>query len=309
MDNVLENKNSKSNKAGGATNSRIPSKGLGKGLGRGLNALIPSMDTEYEENNSGLATIKIEDIISNKHQPRKFFNDEKIAELAQSISEHGVVQPIVVKKEKEGKYLIVAGERRWRASKLAGLKELPVIIKDYSEKTVMEVALIENLQREDLNPVEEAMAYKSLVDEFELTQEEVAKKLGKSRSAIANTLRLLNLPEQVREMLVTGKITAGHGRAILSLETVDEQIAAAERAANFGLNVREAENLKKKPLDLKSKEKRFVSPEIITIQESLMERIGSQVKLHYKKGKGKIELSFNDDDELNRILDFIHSKK
>lgn len=283
------------------------SKGLGKGLGRGLNALIPNDEFDDGDRSAGLANISIETIVSNKKQPRKFFNDDKIAELAQSISEHGVVQPIVVKKQGDNSYLIVAGERRWRAAKLAGLKTLPVIIKDYSEKTVMEVALIENLQREDLNPVEEAMAYKSLVDEFDLTQDEVAKKIGKSRSAIANTLRLLNLPEQVKEMLITGKITAGHGRAILSLESADEQIAAAIKAADFGLNVREAEMLKKNQKNNEhSKIKLSNNPEIITIQENLMQRIGSKVKLHYKKGKGKIEVSFNNDEELNKILEFMN---
>ena len=279
-----------------------------KGLGRGLDALIPCAEFDEDNNNSGLAIIEIEKILSNKKQPRKFFNDDKLAELAQSISEHGVVQPIVVKMQNDGKYLIIAGERRWRASKLAGLKVLPVIIKDYSEKTVMEVALIENLQREDLNPVEEAMAYKSLVDEFQLTQEEVSKKIGKSRSAIANTLRLLNLPDQVKEMLISGKITAGHGRAILSIENPIEQIAAAVRASELGLNVREAEKLKKNYSEgCIKKEKHCFDPQLVSIEENLMESFGSKVKLHYKKGKGSIKVEFNSDDELNRILDFINS--
>lgn len=283
-------------------------KGLNKGLGKGLGALIPTFE-EDEKKDNGLATIEIDRILSNKKQPRKFFNDERIAELAQSISEHGVVQPIVVKSVDEKNYMIIAGERRWRASKLAGLKEIPVIIKDYSEKTVMEVALIENLQREDLNPVEEALAYRSLIDEYSLTQEEVAKKLGKSRSAVANTLRLLNLPEQVREMLINGKITAGHGRAILSLETEAAQIEAANRAADFGLNVREAEKMKNSPEKKTPGEKRVESnAEIMNLQEQLMKQIGTKVKIHYKKGKGKLEVPFSNDEELNRILDFMNGK-
>lgn len=286
-----------------------------KGLGKGLNALIPSMEDEpvkkQDLKKNGLYNIEIDKIESNKNQPRKFFNDEKISELAQSISEHGVVQPIVVTKqgsdEHEQRYMIIAGERRWRASKIAGLKEIPAVIKDYSEKTIMEIALIENLQREDLNPVEEALAFRALIDEYKMTQDEIAKRLGKSRSAVANTLRLLNLPELVKEMLITGKITAGHGRAILSLEGEENQIAAAHRAASEGLNVREAEAFKKNE-NLKHPNNHNIKPiikdhQIVTIEEDLMKSLGTRVKIQYKKGAGRIEISFSNDEDLNRLIE------
>ncbi len=289
-----------------------------RGLGKGLNALIPSMEDEdviiHEPNNNGLYTIDIDKIDSNKNQPRKFFNDDKIAELAQSISEHGVVQPIVVTKvisdSVEQRYMIIAGERRWRASKVAGLKQVPAIIKDYSEKTIMEVALIENLQREDLNPIEEALAFRALIDDYKMTQDEIAKRIGKSRSAVANTLRLLNLPELVREMLITGKITAGHGRAILSLEGEQNQIDAAQRASSDGLNVREAEALKRDNINKKMSNQNKIAVikdhQIITIEDDLMKNLGTKVKIHYKKGSGKIEISFTSDDDLNRLIELFN---
>ncbi|WP_227763514.1 ParB/RepB/Spo0J family partition protein [Zhaonella formicivorans] len=295
-----------------------------KGLGKGLSALIPSsinpeMTTtiETENNNGNTATrvveIAVEQIEPNKYQPRKVFNADGLEELALSIKEHGVVQPVVVRKIEEDKYQLVAGERRWRACKLAGLETIPAIIKGYSEQETTEIALIENIQREDLNPLEEAAAYKVLIEEFGLTQEELSKKVGKSRPYIANSLRLLNLPEQIKEMVANGSISAGHGRALLSLPEAG-QLRLAEKIQKEGLTVRETEALVKSIGILGSQQqnkkkgntgKKDLSPEIIDIEEKLRHYFGTKVRLLNNNNGGKIEIEYYSVEELNRILDLL----
>lgn len=296
-----------------------------KGLGKGLSALIPSslnpeMTTtiETENNNGNTATrvveIAVEQIEPNKYQPRKVFNADGLEELALSIKEHGVVQPVVVRKIEEDKYQLVAGERRWRACKIAGLETIPAIIKGYSEQETTEIALIENIQREDLNPLEEAAAYKVLIEEFGLTQEELSKKVGKSRPYIANSLRLLNLPEQIKEMVANGSISAGHGRALLSLPEAG-QLRLAEKIQKEGLTVRETEALVKsigilgsEQQQNKKKEntaKKDLSPEIIDIEEKLRHYFGTKVRLLNNNNGGKIEIEYYSVEELNRILDLL----
>lgn len=295
-----------------------------KGLGKGLSALIPSslnpeMTTtiETENNNGNTATrvveIAVEQIEPNKYQPRKVFNADGLEELALSIKEHGVVQPVVVRKIEEDKYQLVAGERRWRACKIAGLETIPAIIKGYSEQETTEIALIENIQREDLNPLEEAAAYKVLIEEFGLTQEELSNKVGKSRPYIANSLRLLNLPEQIKEMVANGSISAGHGRALLSLPEAG-QLRLAEKIQKEGLTVRETEALVKSIGILGSQQqnkkkgntsKKDLSPEIIDIEEKLRHYFGTKVRLLNNNNGGKIEIEYYSVEELNRILDLL----
>src|SRR5690554_4085776 len=205
------------------------------GLGKGLDKLIP-------EDDESIGVLSINKIKPNKKQPRKYFDEEKIAMLAESIKEHGMIQPIIVQKEKED-YSIVAGERRWRAAKQANLKEVPVIIMDITESAVLEISLIENIQRQDLNPIEEANAYKRLLGDFDLTQEELSRKIGKSRTSISNTLRLVNLDDRVQEFLIEEILSEGHGRAILAIEEKEDQYKLAQRVVDENLNVRETENL------------------------------------------------------------------
>ncbi|WP_170292099.1 ParB/RepB/Spo0J family partition protein [Heliobacterium mobile] len=215
-------------------------KGLGRGLGKGLEALIPSM-AETTDDGSSIIEVKLEQIEPNQNQPRKYFDSESLDELARSISEHGVIQPMVVRKIGKDRYQLIVGERRWRACRQAGIEKVPVIIKEWDEQTIAEVALIENIQRQDLNPIEEALAYRILMDEYNVTQDQLAKRLGKSRSYIANTLRLLHLAEPIRSFIAEGKLTAGHGKVILSIENIDEQKELAERIVEKGWSVRRTE--------------------------------------------------------------------
>lgn len=267
-----------------------------KALGKGLSALIP----EYKETKTGGVTqLKITEITAGENQPRRKFAQDALNELAESIKEHGIVQPIVVRK-KEDYYEIVAGERRWRAARLAGLKTVPVVIKDYSETQALEIALIENLQREDLNPIEEANAYKSLMDEHKISQEEIAKKIGKSRPAITNTLRLLNLDDGVKEFLISGEITAGHARALLAIDEKKKQIEVANKVIKEGLSVRQTEKM------MRSKEivpvKKIKSPEVIEIEDKLRNLLHTKVNVIHGKKKGKIEIEYYSIDDLDRIL-------
>jgi len=294
------------------------------GLGRGIDSLIPV--TDHTKKTSGTVKevikevikevpadifLKISDIEPNRDQPRKVFDKEALEELADSIKQYGIVQPIVVQK-RDGYYEIIAGERRWRAAKLAKLKEVPGVIKDYSDQEVMEIALIENIQRQDLNPIEEAMAYKRLIDEYDLLQDEVAKKVSKSRTAITNTLRLLKLTSRVQEMLVNDELSMGHARALLAIEDEEKQVEAAEKIVALKLSVREAEKLVKK-LSLPDKTpERIVSVEEETrynaIQGRLENIIGSKVKLNRKaKGNGKIEIEYYSYDDLERLLELFES--
>ena len=270
-----------------------------KRLGKGLSALIPVMEEEGKD----IQEVKITDIEANKDQPRQFFEKDSMAALADSIKEHGVVQPIIVRKD-EDTYQIIAGERRWRAARMAGLKTIPVIVKDYSDTQVLQIALIENLQREDLNPIEEANAYKSLMEEHKLSQEEIAKSVGKSRSAVANSLRLLRLNKKLRELLVKGSISAGHGRALLSIEDERKQIEVAERILSEGLNVRQVEGLTKEKETPNYKKKK--TAEILELEDKLRRIFGTKVNLIHGKKKGKIEIEYYGLDDLERILDLIN---
>lgn len=277
-----------------------------KGLGRGLQALIP----EYDDNNlQGVESIKVADIEPNQYQPRKHFNEESLEELAGSIKEHGIIQPIVVRKMNKG-YQIVAGERRWRAAKIAGLTEIPAIIKDFDERQVMEIALIENLQREDLDPIDEAKAYKSLMEQFNLTQEDVSKKVGKSRSAIANSIRLLNLDDRVQEMVSSGKITMGHAKVILSLQNKEKQFIAANRIIEKNLNVRETEKLVKNMSEEKIRSLKIPAKTNIylkEIEDNLCSFLGTKVKiLQNSKNKGRIQIEYYGEDDLERLLEIIY---
>lgn len=301
-----------------------------KGLGKGINNLIPETDvirstpkkkTEKKEVVKevvkevikevkvpvpGDTMMKISDIEPNREQPRKNFDKEALQELADSIKQFGIIQPIVVQK-KDDYYEIIAGERRWRAAKLAKLKEVPVIIKEYSDREVMEIALIENIQRKDLNPIEEALAYKSLIDEYSLKQEELANRVSKSRTAIANSMRLLKLTDSVQNMLINDEISMGHARALLTLEQEDLQIEAAKTIVSKGLSVRDTEKLVKSILNPKQVKLPIPSAETAiydAIANKLREKMGTKVSINHKKnGKGKIEIEYYSQEELERLLE------
>ncbi len=273
-----------------------------KALGKGLGALIPE-NKEIKE--SGIIELKITDIVANEGQPRRSFEEDALKELSESIKEHGVVQPIVVRRD-EGGYEIVAGERRWRAARLAGLKTIPAVIKEYNRVEAMEIALIENLQREDLNPIEEANAYRMLIEEHKVSQEEIARRIGKSRPKVANTLRLLNLNEEVRELLVSGELTAGHGRALLTITNENKQREMAKRIINEGLNVRQAESISQKKSSARIKKSK--APEIIEVEEKLRDILHTKVSLSHGRKKGKIEIEYYSLDDLERIINLIEKK-
>ncbi|AEY64303.1 ParB/RepB/Spo0J family partition protein [Clostridium sp. BNL1100] len=276
-----------------------------KGLGKGLGALI-SNESLGEE--SGILQLRINELEPNIGQPRKNFDDEKLIQLAESIKQHGIIQPIIVKKE-DNTYTIIAGERRWRAAKLAGLADVPVIVKDFSNKQTMEVALIENLQREDLNPIEEAEAFLHLMDEYNLTQEQIAATIGKSRPSIANSLRLLGLTNEVRKFIISGELTSGHARTLVIIQDKELQQKAAEFIIENKLSVRETENYVKKLCkgDNKDRKKTEVNnPELIDVENKLKNILGTRVKLQSKNNKGKITIEYYSNDELERLLDFFY---
>lgn len=283
--------------------------GLGK-KGQGLNALIPE-NTENTEKT--VNTLKLSQIEPNPNQPRKNFDNDKLQILADSISEHGIVQPIVVKKNENGFYTIIAGERRWRAARIAGLTDVPVVIRDYDDEAVAEVSLIENLQREDLNPIEEAMGYERLIEEFKLTQEEVSKKIGKSRSAITNSLRLLNLSPNVKKLLEQLEISAGHARALLAVEDNEMQEKIAYMIIEKDLSVRQIENYVntyKKEIAAEKKEKKVKFNIAKTeIENSLSSLLGTKVKINEGKNKGKIEIEFYDNESLNKIVNILRKEE
>lgn len=273
-----------------------------KGLGKGLGALIISAENEE----TGVKELKLNEIEPNVNQPRKNFNDEKLLQLSESIKQHGVVQPIIVKKE-DDTYRIVAGERRWRAARLAGLTTVPVVIKDIGNKQVMEIALIENLQREDLNPIEEAEAYERLMKEFNLTQEEISTTVGKSRSAVANSLRLLNLCSKMKEYIINEELTSGHARALMAIEDKEAQGKAAEEVIERKLSVRETESFVKKYLSKKAKPvKKNKSEEYLQIEENFKNIFGTKVQLISNNKKGKIVIEYYSNDELERIIEIIN---
>ena len=276
-------------------------------LGKGLGALIPNDNGSKENNKPSVISINL--IRSNEDQPRKAFDDEKIAELAQSIKEHGIIQPIILNK-KDNSYIIVAGERRWRAAKLLGLKEIPAIIMELTEKNILEVSLIENIQREDLNPIEEGLAYERLLKEFALTQEELSKTMGKSRTTITNTMRLLKLDDRVKEYVMEGVISEGHGRAILPLEN-EAQYEIAQKIIDNSLSVRETEKLVKKILndaveEKTSERRKPLNPYYKDVRDRLQDHFGTKVNLNANKNKGKIEIEYYSEEDLQRILDIIN---
>jgi len=281
-----------------------------KRLGRGLGALIPSQSSEGESKNE-IKKIDIEKINSNPYQPREDFNEELLEDLSYSIQEHGLIQPITVREKARGKYQLVAGERRWRAAKLAGLDEIAAIVQRYSNQQMMEVALIENLQREDLNPIEEAKAYKRLIEEFDLIQAEVAESVGKSRSAISNSLRLLNLAPEVQEFVSRETLTVGHARTLLALDTFEEQSEVAKEIIENGLSVRETERLiKNLTTDEVEKEKKKTDhkqkdPNITVIEDRLRKRLGTPVNIKHGKNKGQIVIEYYSEEELARVLEYL----
>ena len=287
----------------------MPSPRKRGGLGRGLNALVS--EAEYETGGSSASVsnaasetkLPIEDIVPNPNQPRIHFNETELRELSESIQEHGVLQPLLVRKHGNG-YEIIAGERRFQASKLAGLEELPVIIKDVDDEQMLALALIENLQRSDLNPVEEAKGYRQLIDASGMTQEALSKAVSKSRSAITNSLRLLDLPEVVQQMIFEGKLTAGHARAILAIPYEEARIKLAEKVVTEGLSVRATENLA--PLFSAGetpKTTRPATPQSFKKAARVLRQVfNTNVRVKSTRGKNKIEIEFKDEEELSRIL-------
>lgn len=278
------------------------------GLGKGLGALIPEDISEDNALINGIQNIDISLIKANNTQPRKSFDEEKIMELAESIKQYGVIQPILITKDdKEFTYTIVAGERRWRAAKLAGIKEIPVIIKELNKKEILEISLIENIQRQDLNPIEEAKAYKNLLEDFNLTQEELSKRIGKSRTAITNCIRLLNLDERVQEYVIDGVLTEGHGRTLLSIENNELQYKISQMIIDEKLSVRETEKLIKslnKDTHNEKSEKQ-VNPYYQDIKNKLEELFGTRVFLNSNNDKGKIQIEYYSEEDLQRILDIL----
>ena len=276
------------------------------GLGRGLESLFEDAAPSFESD-TRIETLPLREIEPDPGQPRKTFDDETLAELSASIAEHGLLQPIAVRPKPSGGYLIVAGERRWRASRMAGLTEVPVIVKDVTDEQAMELALVENLQREDLDPVEEAVGIRELMTRCDLTQEQAARKLGKSRSALANSLRLLSLPETVLELLKSGFITIGHAKVVLGLPTPELQEEAAQMIADNQLNVRQAEALCKK---LAKPAKEPVAAPLpsalpVEVEESLKQALGSEVRVAYHDGKGKLTVHFYSDDQLKAFANLL----
>ena len=303
-------------------------KGLGKGLGAIFGedvvkenkeetekkAKAEAKSAEEMDEKGRILMLKLDLVQPNKEQPRKTFDEEKINELAESIKNYGVLQPLLVQKN-DSFYEIIAGERRWRAAKAAGLKEVPAVLKEYSKQEAMEISLIENVQRADLNPIEEALGYRQLIDEFGLTQEEIAVRVAKSRTAITNTMRLLKLDEQIQNMLVQGVITSGHARALLSLEDTQMQLKAAKEILDKKLSVRETERLVKrlqKEASGEKKEEKKKDETLALIYQDLEDRmksvIGNKVSIHNKdKNKGRIEIEYYSEAELERIVEMIES--
>lgn len=275
-----------------------------KVLGRGFDAIFA--DNSVEDISSGVSTVKVKliDIEPNRDQPRKQFDEEALAELSNSIAQHGVLQPLLVRPMPDGGYQLVAGERRWRASRMAGLTEVPVVIRDLTDSQVAELALVENLQRENLNPLEEANGYKELSDRFGYTQEKISEIVGKSRSAVANALRLLNLPESVGEMVSSGSLSMGHARALLSLEDAKIQKEIAELVVRNDLSVRETErlvrNAVKEKTGIKKAKKR--NPYYDEAELALSEVLGRKVKITKSSKKGALEIEFFDDADLKKLL-------
>ncbi len=275
-----------------------------KGLGKGLGALLGDFHEENTEK-SPYQLLPLHKVEPNRNQPRQDFDEEALQALADSIVQHGVIQPLTVRELPSGYYQIIAGERRWRASRLAGLKEIPAVIVEADDRETMEMALIENLQRQDLNPVEEALGYESLIKDYGLTQEQASSRVGKSRSAVANALRLLNLAPEVLEKVRSGELSAGHARAVLSLKTEKQQISAAQKIMALGLSVRQAEllckNMSKEPKETPPRQLRI--DYIGECEKQLSKHLGRGVKIVSGKRKGRFELEFYGQEDLQKLLD------
>ncbi len=286
-----------------------------KGLGRGLGALLDTgavLDATTEAERD-VKKIKITQIEPNKTQPRTDFDEEKIEELAESIREYGLIQPIVVKLNKNGFYTIIAGERRWRAARRAGLKEVPALIKDVSEQTEKEITLIENIQRENLNPLEEAAGIKELIDEYGLTQDDVARKIGRSRPAVANILRLLNLPEEIQKLVKENSLSQGHARALLAVEDKEKAQEIAKLIIAQDMSVRQTETyisslLKEKTVKKPTKEELEIARHIKALEETLSSDLGTKIKIVNKKNKGRIEIPYSSSEDFERIINLIKKK-
>ena len=288
----------------------MASRGLGKGLDRLIPAGTENKIESVREEKKPETIVKITKVEPNREQPRKNFDEDALQELADSIKQFGLLQPILVQ-DKKDHYEIIAGERRWRASKLAGLKEIPVIIKNYTDQEIVEIALIENIQREDLNPIEEALAYKRLLTEFSLKQDEVAERVSKSRTAVTNSIRLLKLNEKVQQMLIDDMISTGHARALLAIEDQEMQYTIAQKIFDEKLNVRDVEKLVKnldKPEKPKKQSEENPALDAIynDISEKLKQRLSTKVVVNHKgKGAGKIEIEFYSHDDLDRLLELL----
>lgn len=295
-----------------------------KGLGKGLDSLIPdnksiksvtpdkSAEAKKEEEKAGVQTMKINEIEPNRDQPRKNFDEDALLELSDSIKQFGVLQPLLVRKRKDY-YEIIAGERRWRAAKIAGVKEVPVIVKEYTDQEILEIGLIENIQRENLNPIEEAIAFKRLLEEFNLKQDEVAERVSKSRTAVTNSMRLLKLSDKVQQMIIDDMISTGHARALLAIDNPELQYTLANKIFDEKLSVRETEKLvkeiknPKKPKEKKIMENAFIYQDL---EEKMKGVFGTKVSIASKgKGKGKIEIEYYSDDELEHLFDMMMSIK
>jgi ParB family transcriptional regulator, chromosome partitioning protein len=277
-------------------------------LGKGLEALLGvASDTPDDVQAPGLREISVYDIDPNPNQARKEFDTAKLEELSRSVAIHGIVQPVLVKPV-GGRFLLIAGERRWRAARLAGLPSVPAIVRDVDERTFMEVSLVENLQRTDLNPVEEAAALKYLQEEYDLTQEDISKRIGKSRSAIANTLRLLNLPDEILGYLRSGKLTAGHGRTLVALDDVDLQLRLARKMVDQDTSVRDAEELARRSTPAKKAAKPVsdpLPPDLYDFERTLCEKLGTRVEVRGGLQKGRIVIEYFSREDLDRICTFL----
>ena len=280
-----------------------------KGLGRGLDAVFGDNMLDLGESAGNETVVRLSQVEPDRNQPRKQFDEDAMEQLAASIKEHGLIQPIIVVSIGDDRYRIIAGERRWRACRMAGLEEIPVLVRDYTDQQIAEISLIENLQREDLNPIEEALGYRNLMDQYGMTQEKIADAVSKSRSAIANTLRLLALPEQLLDFIKTGELSAGHARTLIGIEDSDAQLALANRIITEGLNVRQAEALVKK-MKAAPKAKPLPDPSLEQSLKELETRaasgVGNKVTIRHKEGnKGRVEISYHSVDELEKIIEIL----
>ena len=281
-----------------------------KGLGKGLGALLGDLSVSPQAEQ--VTALPLQKVEPNPLQPRKIFDEDELQALADSISQHGIIQPLTVRKEANGYYQIIAGERRWRAARLAGLREVPVVVIEADDKKAMELALIENLQRQDLNPMEESMGYKQLMEEYGLTQEEVAQQVGKSRPAVANALRLLSLPVSITQLVAAGELSAGHDRALMILKSEKEQDRAAQKIMALQLSVRQAETMcrnmtKEKPEP--PKEQPLQVDYVAECEKALSKQLGRGVKITRGKRKGKFELEFYGDEDLQKLYEALEQLK